>query len=145
VQARRLARHAFAVGITLAALAVVRGSASGGPQRDDGVAPGTVAFFTGTACPPGWATADYATGRLAVGVTDGAAVRLVVGAPLNDQEDRVHAHHFSGNATLSAKSIAAADGSNNQGAAAMTYALDGSAAGASGLPFIQLLACEKQP
>jgi hypothetical protein len=127
--------------------ALLRGSAAQEEPGGDGVLPGTVAFFGSetAACPEGWAQADYAMGRLVVGVIDEPAVGKVVGKPLGDQEDRTHSHMFSASVDLAYKSVAAADGANNEGAKAQGYAIAGATdPSPSGLPFIQLLVCEKQ-
>lgn len=127
--------------------ALLSGSASGEGAADDGVAPGAVAFFgsdTG-ACPEGWQPADYAAGRLVVGVIQDTTVGHKVGAPLANQEDRTHTHPFTTSVDLPSKALAAADGGNNQGAQAKAYDVSHATDPApSGLPFIQLLACEKQ-
>jgi hypothetical protein len=117
--------------------------AEGGPL-DDGVPSGTIAYFPGGTCPAGWSVATSVQGRLVVAVADGGAAGVQVGAPLGDQEDRMHAHTWSGTVTLASMSLAAADGSNDNGAAAQGYAVSGTTdAGASALPFIQIQACEK--
>jgi hypothetical protein len=126
--------------------ALLSGSASGEGPADDGMAPGMVAFFgseTGV-CPDGWAPAEYAMGRLVVGVVDEPAVGRQVGKPLADQEDRAHEHPFTTQVKLTEKNIAGADGPNTQGAKAQEYTVTGATEpSVSGLPFIQLLACEK--
>ena len=114
---------------------------------EDGVPRTTVAFFTSVAdaCPAGWVKAGYASGRLVVGVTKGERVMRTVGSPLADQEDRPHRHSFNGTALLKNKKIIAADGGDIDGAKAMSYPVPGETAMApSGLPFVQLVACEKQ-
>ncbi len=119
--------------------------AQGGDPGDDGVPRGAVAFFAGDACPIGWAPADTAAGRLVVGVTDGTAVGRTVGAPLRDREDRTHTHALSATVSVPARSIAGADGPNRQGAAAGDQRVTGAAGAAtSGLPFVQLRACERR-
>jgi hypothetical protein len=116
---------------------------------DDGAvdAPsGTVAFFSGVAgvCPQGWRVATEAAGRLLIGVQAADSVGKFVGTPLTNEEDRTHAHSFLATVALPYKSISAADGSNDQGAAAQTYTDSGMTQPAStGLPFIQLVACVK--
>jgi hypothetical protein len=125
----------------------LRGSSAESEPGGDGVLPGTVAFFgSETAeCPDGWIQADYAMGRLVVGVIDEPAVGKVIGKPLGDQEDRTHTHTFSASVDLPYKAVAAADGANNQGAKAQAYEVMGSTdPSPTGLPFIQLLVCEKQ-
>jgi hypothetical protein len=142
---RAVSRPLLVMTIALSA-ALLSGSASGEDPADDGVAPGTMAFFgseTG-ACPDGWAPAEYAMGRLVVGVVEEASVGRLVGKPLTDQEDRIHTHKFTTAVPLADKAIAAADGANSQGAKAQEYTLEGATdPSPSGLPFIQLLACEK--
>jgi hypothetical protein len=113
--------------------------------QDDGIPPGTVAFFAGTSCPPGWSRPDDVKGRLVVAVIDGAQVGTTVGAPLTDQENRPHRHDYSGSTQLQGLGIAGAAGSNVNGARAQSYTVQGQSDDApSGLPFVQLLACERQ-
>jgi hypothetical protein len=128
-------------------------SLSPGARRAAGEGPGpadaptgALAFFAPdlTTCPAGWRPATEASGRLVVGVSSGDSVGKLVGTQLASEEDRTHAHAFVTTVTLPYKSISALDGSNQQGAAARTYMDSGmSDAAASGLPFIQLLACVK--
>lgn len=122
------------------------GPAEGGGTGDDGVPRGAVAFFTaGTACPMGWSPADAVAGRMVVGVTDPARVGHTVGTPLGDREDRTHTHPVRAGLTLTPRNIAGADGPNRQGAASGAQTVTGTtAAGASGLPFVQLRACVKR-
>lgn len=145
VRSERLAKGPLLV-ITIAlSSALLSGPAIGG-GADDGAAPGMVAFFdsdTG-ACPDGWAPAEYAMGRLVVNVLEEKQVGKQVGKPLGDAEDRTHQHPFATKVELPLKEVAGADGNNNQGAAAQMYDLSASTdPSPSGLPFIQLLACEK--
>ncbi len=121
-----------------------RAAQGGGGSADDGVPPGTVAFFGGqTACPAGWGPAHETEGRLVVGVVDPVAAGRVVGDPLGDREDRTHTHPtLPGMVFLPARNIAGADGSNTQGARAGMYMTTGQAGPApSGLPFVQVRAC----
>lgn len=131
--------------LALAAAALCR-PAAGDSSNDDGVPRGAMAFLVNqTACPEGWAAATYTRGRLIVGTSNGAQLGLEVGMPLGDQEDRKHQHPYAATVELGYKSIAAAGGGNNEGALAQSYSWkDALAAAPSGLPFIQLLACEKQ-
>lgn len=146
-RSQRISKRSLVVATIALSAALLSGSASGEDPANDGVAPGTVAFFdsdTG-ACPAGWAPSQLVMGRLVVGVVDEASVGHVVGKPLADQEDRAHSHAFTTSVDLPYKSVSAADGPNEQGAAAQTYEVTGSTEPSpSGLPFIQLLACEKQ-
>jgi hypothetical protein len=121
------------------------GRAQGGPVDDDGAPQGAIAFFTGGACPAGWATAPTVQGRLVVAVADGGSAGVQVGSPLGDQEDRQHQHTYTGTVTLGPKDIAAANGSNDNGAASQTYTVTGTTGkAASALPFVQVQPCVKQ-
>lgn len=143
-----IARRLVPAAALAAAAAVWFGSqrsARGGDPLDDGIPPGTVAFFApGSACPAGWMPYDPAAGRMIVGVAEPAAVGRTVGSPLADREDRTHTHEFSGTVALAPRAIAGANGGNAQGAAARSYAVSGrTAAATSGQAFIQLRACVK--
>jgi hypothetical protein len=149
LRSQRAALRPLLIGVVVVGLSLawLRGSSAESQPWEDGVAPGSVAFFGSetAACPEGWIEADYAMGRLAVGVIDEAAVGKVVGKPLGNQEDRTHAHAFTASVDLSYKAVAAADGANNEGAKAQAYEVMGTTDPApTGLPFIQLLVCEKQ-
>ncbi len=113
---------------------------------DDGVPRGAVAYFaTGMACPAGWAPAANVQGRFVVGVTSPTAVSRAIGTPLTDREQRTHTHAFSATVTLAPRSIAAANGSNNQGARAGDYMIAGTTApAATNMGYVQLRACVKQ-
>jgi hypothetical protein len=115
---------------------------------EDGVPKGTVAFFsfdgTGGNCPAGWVAATQVQGRMVVGVTEPDQVGVLVGTPLTDQEDRTHIHPFEGTVHLPSKNIAGADGGNHNGAQSGDHVVSGNSENAgSGLPFVQLLVCEK--
>ncbi len=113
------------------------------PTPADDVPRGMVAFVDGAACPPGWAPATLAAGRLLVGTDQAGTVGHVVGTPLAALEDRGHGHGLTGaNLALPYKSISAADGGNQAGAASGPQPLAGTVEdSASGLPFAQLTAC----
>ena len=137
------------VPLAMGALSLLSANAAGDSPVDDGAPRGTVAFFMmaeNNICPLGWVPAASATGRLVVGVTNGDRNGIQVGKPLADSEDRTHAHPYSSSVTWPFKSVSAADGGNQQAAAAATaYSVMGDTAAApSGLPFIQLLVCEKK-
>jgi len=104
---------------------------------------GTVAFFDRTTCPAGWQLATALVGRTAIPVAPEAA-GTSGGTPLASGEDRKHSHAFTGAATIAAVSFAGIAGGGNSlaGAGALTVtAVDAGAS--SGLPYLQLLACEK--
>lgn len=120
------------------------GRARGGPQADDGVPSGTVAFFSTGVCPSGWTPAIDVQGRLVVGAPGDGTVGVKVGDPLGDQEDRAHQHAYTGSVQPAFKSVSAADGSNQSGAQAQDYTVTGSTeTQVSGLPFVQVQACAK--
>ncbi len=106
-----------------------------------------VAFVAGSTCPPGWAPAVEAQGRLVVGAHPeeaASAVGSTVGSALADQENRVHAHAASASVTLDSKSISGAGGSNDDGAHAQAYVFAADVKPReSKLPFLQLLACKR--
>jgi hypothetical protein len=147
LRSQRVASRPLLVLTIALSAALLSGTASGEGPGDDGVPVGTVAFFgseTGV-CPNGWTQAEYAMGRLVVSVVEVGAVGRQVGVPLADQEDRAHEHAFAASVDLTYKSIAAGNGPNNEGAKAQMYPVDGKTdPSPSGLPFIQLLMCEKQ-
>ena len=135
-------------GLVVASLALVGTDAAGQDAgQDDGIPSGTVAFFAGANCPPGWSRPDYAKGRMVVAVVDGGNVGVTVGAPLRDQEDRTHLHSHTASVQLLKKGIVANRGFlSNSGTEAQTYSTGGTGqqdTAPSGFPFVQLLACEK--
>jgi hypothetical protein len=105
--------------------------------------PGIVLFSSEATCPEGLVPFEAGRGRLVVG-SAGGDVGVAVGVPLGDREDRVHRHEVPLALTLAGKSVSAADGGNDSGAAAgqQTSTLRTEAA-SSGLPFRQLLMCKK--
>ncbi|MRG93832.1 hypothetical protein [Polyangium spumosum] len=118
--------------------------ASGETPPDDGAPSGLVAFVAGGVCPEGWVTVYDVEGRVVVGAIYPEDVGLEVGTPFADREERLHEHAYSGEVTLVAKNIAAANGGNQSGAAAATYPLAGTTKEAtSGLPFLQVAGCVK--
>jgi hypothetical protein len=142
---RTLLRSLALLGLGAGACLAFSVRAEGGPPGDDGVLSGTIAFFSGGACPAGWTTATDLQGRLVVAVADGAKAGTMVGMPLADQEDRQHQHTYSGSVQLDPKNVAAADGPNNNGAASQAYTVTGSTGkAASALPFVQVQPCVKK-
>jgi hypothetical protein len=118
--------------------------ALGETPPDDGAPSGMVAFVAGGKCPPGWEHVYDIEGRIAVGAIYPEHVGLAVGMPLGDREERTHEHAYSGELTLPAKAIAAANGSNQSGAAAKKYSVTGATTKAtSGFPFMQIEGCVK--
>jgi hypothetical protein len=139
-------RAVLLVGVALATTWVTwsaPASAGGGPV--DGAPSGNVAFFVGvTECPSGWTVAEDVAGRLVVAVTDDRLAGVTVGVPLGDREDRTHTHALSASLELPSRTIAGADGANRSGAASGTVPIDVETSAAStGLPFVQVLACQR--
>lgn len=112
---------------------------------------GMVAFFMQSACPSGWVVADYATGRLLVGITDTEKYDLqkTVGDEMKDATAPAHDHEYQTTVKLPSKKISAAGGANSQGGKKGTYDVPDSPPGTTEtsngqLPYIQLTVCEKQ-
>ncbi len=132
--------------LALALCAGAGATAFADPPSGDGAPAGMVTFFNGAGCPSGWTAASVAEGRLVLGVTSGVYVGVQVGKKLAPVEDRAHAHTYSASITLAVKSVSAAGGPNDSAAAAQAYPIAGATgAAATGLPFIQLRACERKP
>jgi uncharacterized protein (TIGR03437 family) len=107
----------------------------------------SVSYFHALSCPTGWAPYMPAQGRTIVGVAPAAGVTAIVGTPLGSGEVRTHTHQIStsidtgsngyfltivgccnsGLATGGSKSISATSGASS-----------------SNLPYVQMLACQKQ-
>lgn len=93
-------------------------------------------------CPPNWTELAFTQGRLIVSVVDGNQSGLVLGEPLNDQEDRSHVHTFSGALTLTEKHISSIGCCDDDGAHNGADPYNGVTTNAtSGLPFLQLFLC----
>jgi hypothetical protein len=123
-------------------------------QTDDQTPSGMVAFFmtSGSGCPAGWTAPPVAQGRLLLGVTDPTGVGKKVGTPMAAQTPPVHLHTFTTTITTSDRALAAdASCCNEDGAKYGSFTVPDNAPGktnrgngdASGLPFIQLVACRK--
>jgi hypothetical protein len=135
--------------LVIAAVALLVGMATSthsvgsAPPFADRPPRGMVAFVTGDACPPGWQAETPAAGRLLVGAAQAGVIGRVVGTALEPEEDRAHVHAVaSATIVLPYKSISAANGTNQQGAAATAQPVTGTASPAtSGLPMVQLTTC----
>lgn len=137
---RRQGLQATAFGALLA-LAVAAPAAA-----TDGMPAGMIFFTEGANCPAGSERATQANGRLIIGVTDTGEIGNTYGTPLANQEDRTHTHEATMTVTINSKHIAAASSCcNGQATKKGTYTTSVKTKPAtSGLPFIQLLACEVQ-
>jgi hypothetical protein len=101
-------------------------------------------FMAQESCPPGSSRATQANGRLIVSVKSADDVGNTVGQPLADMEDREHEHQVKMTVFLPERSISGAPGGlNGQATGNGTHEATVTADSApSGLPFIQLLACQ---
>mgnify|MGYP000963481731 CR=1 FL=1 len=107
---------------------------------------GTLLFFDTQACPAGWTQATATQGRFLVGLpARGVQGATFGGAALSAQEERVHTHPVQGSFSTKAQGITLASGCCASG-----YAENGmytfqatSDAGPAGLPYVQLLQCQK--
>jgi len=116
------------------------------PPRAAVVPKGLVAFFDAEACPLGWRPVASAQGRMLVGLPAGGAPGAAFGgAPLAPGEDRGHHHEVAATLATVAHGIALASGCCGGGfGARRDYAMTVTSADASaGMPYLQLLACEK--
>jgi len=111
----------------------------------DGLPVDAVMYFTGTACPRGWAPYTDGVGRVAMPTVSAALVGVQRGTPLGDAEDRVHEHTVAGSFAVPAVTYAGIAGCCNDGlGAAATLPFRATAQAASaGLPYVQLLVCRK--
>jgi hypothetical protein len=135
----------WALLLAVFSIALIGTRKASGESTDDGVPAGMVTYISGGTCPAGWLPASNVEGRIIIAVSDGKDVGMQVGLPLADQEDRAHAHTYTGDLVLPSKSIAAADGPNFEGAQAQSYSIAGTTnSEPSGLPFVQVTTCVKQ-
>lgn len=115
------------------------------PSRDS-VPVGAVSWFHRAACPTGWRNFDAALGRTLMASPDGTDRGTASeGTPLRPREQRGHEHTITGMLTTTATSFVGVAGSGNGNlAGAGSQALDASGNLVdNGLPYAQLLACEK--
>jgi hypothetical protein len=107
---------------------------------------GVVSFFGALFCPTGWTQTLTTAGRFLVGLPQGGAPGSAFGGdPLLPMEDRTHTHSFNGSVSTSSAGVGLASGCCAEG-----YGLNGSykysgtsGASSSGLPYVQLLQCQK--
>ena len=120
------------------------------PERStagDRVDSGTKAFFRSGSCPMGWSADSDMRGRFILGLMDGATPNDAFGTRLNNQEDREHSHIISGSVTLGSASLALVSGCchNEPGARGNHSYNTNTDSTSSGIPYIQLLGCSKNP
>lgn len=112
----------------------------------DTVPSGTFAYVNALACPSGWTRSGAHEGRFLMGLPEnGIPYETRGGAPLADREDRVHTHSFHGQVTIPSLDVALVSGCcySDTGAHG-TFGYTGVTDPApTGLPYLQLLGCEK--
>jgi hypothetical protein len=108
-------------------------------------------FFDMSACPVGWAQTAATQGRLIVGLPQGAPQDVTFGGETLSSTDggadaRTHAHGNTATLVTTSHGIALASGCCGGGYAENgTYtATQDTAEGDTGLPYLELLQCEKQ-
>lgn len=134
-----------AAGLPYVQLLVCQKSDPPPPTRKQ-VPAGTRVFFTGPSCPQGWGETKAAQGRFIVGVPEqGKASQNFGGAPLASGEKRTHRHTVEGKLQTSSQGIALLSGGLAGGYAKNdNYPYQGSSdEGEGGMPYIQLLQCQK--
>ena len=106
---------------------------------------GMVSFFfsPNITCPDNWKEAQYASGRLIMGVTDPQLVGTTIGTAIKDRTVPTHDHTFTGNIIIPDKSSATVGGSNKGVGQKGTYPIRGTTGlGGLELPFVQIKVCE---
>ena len=106
----------------------------------------TLMYFSTPSCPSGWTKNLFTQGRFPVGLPANGTPGLTFGgAPLAPLERRTHTHAFSGEVATEKRDVAIGSGCCTGGYAKNgTYPYTGvSSADDSGLPYMQLLQCEK--
>jgi hypothetical protein len=116
------------------------------PAETGKVPSGMMSYFFRRRCPGGWRQVLPAQGRLLVGLPPGGAPEASFGGPpLAPNENRTHRHSFSGSVATRVQDIAAAPGCCAGGYGANgSYPYSGTSfESTSGMPYIQLLLCQK--
>ncbi len=124
----------------------VRGDAASVGPGGDSLPMGAISLFNRKSCPGGWTPLDAAAGRTLVPTVGMQQPGATAGKPLDDGEDRTHGHGMPVALNLPSVNYAGIVGEGNHGVArAGSIPLTVTASPASaGLPYVQLLACQKQ-
>ncbi len=108
-------------------------------------------FFDMASCPEGWLQTSATQGRLIVGLPQGAPQDVTFGGAALSSGDagadvRTHAHGNTATLTTTSHGIALASGccAGGYGANGAYMATMDTDADETGLPYLELLACEKQ-
>jgi hypothetical protein len=107
---------------------------------------GAISLFNRKSCPSGWDPLVGAEGRTLVPTVGNQAPGASYGKPLDDGEDRQHTHNMPVTVNLPSVNYAGIAGEANHGVARagnIPLTVTGSKAGL-GLPYVQLLVCQKQ-
>lgn len=111
----------------------------------DSLPKGSISFYNRRDCPTGWAPFALAKGRTLVPAVGIATVGTTAGTPLDDAEDRKHGHTISASINPPGVNYAGIVGGGNTGVArsGMTTLTVASGTASAGIPYVQLLVCEK--
>ena len=121
------------------------GTDAAGPGGDS-LPTGAISLFNRTSCPTGWQPLAQGTGRTLVPTVGTTPPGMTAGPPLDDGEERQHGHALPATLNLPSVNYAGVVGEANHGVAragSVPLTVTGSTASA-GLPYVQLLACQKQ-
>jgi hypothetical protein len=101
-------------------------------------------FMPGTDCPSGTSRVSNANGRMLLVTNDAGSIGATFGSALADHEDRKHKHTAKVATNLNEHSISGASSCcNSQATTKGAHSADVETdEAASGLPFVQLLACK---
>ena len=122
----------------------------GGPDAaqpgGDSLPTGAISLFNRRSCPAGWEVLQLGAGRTLVPTQGDSPPGNMAGQPLADGEERTHGHPMPANLNLPSVNYAGVVGEANHGVAragSVPMTVKGTPAGA-GLPYVQLLVCQKQ-
>jgi hypothetical protein len=130
---------------TIALQVCVReGDTAWSPGALDPFPSGAAAFFMRPSCPEGWSRLEQARGRLVAGLTMFGDPLETTGRPLEDGEQRTHAHAVTGTVEVPVAAIAGASGGTVYAASGAHPVTGETDEGTSGLPYLQALFCGKE-
>jgi len=112
----------------------------------DSLPTGAISLFNRKGCPPGWEPLAAAAGRTLIPTAGDSQPGATSGQPLEDGEDRQHSHGLPVTLNLPSVTYAGVVGEANHGVAragSLPLTVVGDKA-SSGLPYVQLLVCQKQ-
>ena len=121
-------------------------SADAATPAGDSLPTFAISLFNRKSCPPGWEPLAAAAGRTLIPTPGASAPGTTSGEPLGDGEDRKHTHGLPVTLNLPSVNYAGVVGEANHGvarASSVPMTVVGEKASA-GLPYVQLLVCQKQ-